>query len=119
MAEYRFTASQTIARPRSEVFDFFSRAENLERITPPTLGFQIITPTPITIAEGTLLDYRLSMRGILMKWRSRITVWEPPNKFADEQVTGPYKQWIHTHRFYEIDAGTTLTEDEVRYRLPL
>jgi ligand-binding SRPBCC domain-containing protein len=119
MAEYRFTACQTIARPRPEVFEFFSRAENLERITPPELGFHIITPTPITIGEGTLIDYRLSLRGFPVRWQSRITVWDPPYKFADEQVTGPYKQWIHTHRFTEVDAGTTEMEDEVLYRLPL
>jgi ligand-binding SRPBCC domain-containing protein len=119
MAEYRFTACQTIARPRPEVFEFFSRAEHLERITPPEVGFHIITPTPITIGEGTLIDYRLSLRGLPVRWQSRITVWDPPFKFADEQVRGPYKQWIHTHRFTEVDAGTTEMEDEVLYRLPL
>jgi ligand-binding SRPBCC domain-containing protein len=119
MAEYTYRASQTIALPRDEVFEFFSKAENLERITPPALGFQIVTPTPIKIEKGTLIDYRISMRGIPMKWRSEITVWDPPYEFADEQRAGPYKQWIHTHRFTELDDNTTLMEDEVRYRLPL
>ena len=119
MAQYIFTASQTIARPRDEVFDFFSRAENLERITPPELGFSIITPTPITIEKGTLLDYRISLYGVPLSWQSEITVWDPPNEFADEQRVGPYKQWIHRHTFTEIDAANTLMEDEVRYRLPL
>ncbi len=119
MAEYIFTASQSIDLPRDEVFEFFSNAENLERITPPELGFNIVTPTPIDIKQGTVIDYRLSMYGFPMKWRSEITVWDPPNEFADEQLIGPYKQWIHRHRFTEPEPGKTLMEDEVRYRLPL
>ena len=119
MAEYVYTSTLTVERPREQVFDFFSRAENLELITPPELGFHIVTPTPIKIEKGTLIDYRLSMHGLPMKWQSEITVWDPPNKFADEQRVGPYKQWIHTHRFTETGDGSTLIEDEVRYRLPL
>ena len=119
MAEYLYTSTLTVARPREQVFDFFSRAENLELITPPELNFHIVTPTPIKIEKGTLIDYRLSMHGLPMKWQSEITVWDPPNKFADEQRVGPYKQWIHTHRFTETGDGSTLIDDEVRYRLPL
>jgi ligand-binding SRPBCC domain-containing protein len=118
MSEFLFTASQTIGLPRAQVFDFFSKAENLERITPPELGFNIITPTPITIQQGTILDYRISLYGVPLSWQSEITVWDPPNEFADEQRAGPYKQWIHRHTFTEIDAANTLMEDEVRYRLP-
>jgi ligand-binding SRPBCC domain-containing protein len=119
MAEYVFRASQEIALPRDAVFDFFSRAENLGRITPPTLGFEMLTPTPVEMREGTWLDYRISLYGIPMSWRSEITVWDPPHEFADEQRVGPYKQWIHRHTFTEIDQQNTLMEDEVRYRLPL
>jgi ligand-binding SRPBCC domain-containing protein len=119
MAEYVFRASQEIALPRDAVFDFFSRAENLGRITPPTLGYEMLTPTPVEMREGTWLDYRISLYGIPMSWRSEITVWDPPHEFADEQRVGPYKQWIHRHTFTEIDQQNTLMEDEVRYRLPL
>ena len=119
MAEHVFTTQQLIARPRPEVFDFFSKAENLERITPPELSFHIVTPVAVKIEKGCLIDYRLSLHGIPMKWQSSITVWDPPNEFADEQTIGPYKQWVHRHSFTEIDAGTTLIDDEVRYRLPL
>lgn len=118
MAEHIFTASQEIALPGEEVFEFFSNAENLEKITPPSLGFKILTELPITIAQGTLIDYDLNLHGFPIKWRTEITRWDPPNEFVDTQLRGPYKQWIHTHRFTELDADRTLMDDEVRYRLP-
>lgn len=119
MAEYTFKSNLTIDMPRDEVFAFFSDAENLERITPSELGFNIVTPTPFEIHKGTLIDYKLTLHGFPMKWRTEITRWEPPYLFEDTQLSGPYKQWIHTHRFTEIEPGKTLMEDEVRYRLPL
>ena len=100
------------------MFDFFSRAENLERLTPSSLRFRILTPTPIEMREGALIDYQLRLNGIPLKWRSLISTWDPPNVFVDTQLKGPYKQWIHTHRFTALDAERTLIEDEVRYRLP-
>lgn len=119
MAEYTFSDSLTIDLPRDEVFEFFSNAENLERITPPELGFHIITELPIDIKQGTLIDYNLKLHGFPIKWRTEITEWDPPHMFVDTQLSGPYKQWIHTHRFTEPEPGRTLMEDEVRYRLPL
>lgn len=119
MAEYILERELVIELPRLEVFSFFADAANLERITPPELSFHIVTQQPIAIREGTLIDYKLRMRGIPMKWRTEISVWEPPYCFVDRQLSGPYRQWIHTHTFTEIDADTTLMNDEVRYRLPL
>lgn len=97
-----------------EVFEFFSNALNLEKITPSWLQFGVVTPTPIDIHKGTEIDYRLRIRGIPVRWQSRITAWDPPLRFIDEQVRGPYRVWIHEHRFSE-KAGGTLCEDSVRY----
>lgn len=104
--------------PAKEVFPFFADAENLESITPPELGFSILTPRPITLNADALIDYRLRLMGIPLLWRSRISLWDPPYRFVDEQLKGPYKEWVHTHRFEDREKGCIMT-DEVRYRLPL
>jgi ligand-binding SRPBCC domain-containing protein len=119
MAEYLLTSSLTIDLPRKQVFEFFSDASNLERITPPQLKFQIVTPQPLELKQGALIDYELKMRGIPVKWRTEISIWNPPHSFTDRQLSGPYKQWIHRHTFTELDENKTLIEDEVKYRLPL
>ena len=116
--EHVFRARQFVARPLEEVFEFFSKAENLETITPPNLRFEILTPTPIEMRAGALIDYRLRLGGLPFRWRTRIAAWEPGVRFVDEQLKGPYAQWIHEHRFAADGAGTRM-EDEVRYRLPL
>ncbi len=104
------------------LFAFFSDAHNLEALTPPWLRFEVLTPAPIPMRPGTLIDYRLRIRGVPIRWRSRITAWEPPFRFVDEQVRGPYRKWVHEHRFeQQTDAAgreIVIASDHVDYRAP-
>jgi ligand-binding SRPBCC domain-containing protein len=100
-----------------EVFAFFSDARNLERITPPWVRFEILTPGEIPMKKGALIDYKIRLYGVPIRWQSEITAWEPDRRFVDEQRRGPYRLWVHEHRFEEKDGGTLVT-DEVRYAVP-
>lgn len=115
---HRYFESTLLPLPVEQVFEFFSKAENLQAITPPELSFRIKTPLPIVMRQGTLIDYSLSLNGIPFGWRTRITHWEPPYVFADEQLKGPYAVWFHTHTFSD-EGGKTRMDDEVLYKLPL
>ena len=112
-----FKASQRLPLNPKEVFPFFAEAANLERLTPPELQFHIITSPSITMQVGTLIEYRLRLFGFPFKWLTRICRWNPPHEFVDEQLRGPYRLWVHTHRFWPEDDATRM-EDEIHYRLP-
>lgn len=116
-APYVLESEQWVPASLEEVFRFFSDAGNLELLTPQWLRFQILTPQPIPMFPGTLIDYRLHWHSIPMRWRTEITAWQPPHAFEDLQLKGPYKLWHHTHRFQAVDGGT-LIRDRVEYSLP-
>lgn len=114
MKIHTFHSELWVPHPREEVFDFFSRAENLEALTPPWLRFSILTPGPIAMRAGVRIRYRLRLHGVPLRWVSEITEWQPPYRFVDEQRTGPYRLWIHSHQFFEHNDGTMI-RDMVRY----
>lgn len=113
---FTLDAQQLLDTPRDTLFPFFAAAENLEQLTPPFLRFAIQTPPPIVMGEGTLIDYRITLRIFPMTWRTLISAWEPPVRFVDEQVRGPYSLWRHEHRF-EARGNQTLVIDHVDYRV--
>jgi ligand-binding SRPBCC domain-containing protein len=115
---YRLERQQLIAAPREQVFEFFSKAENLEKLTPPFLRFRILTSLPIEMKRDQSIEYRIGLGGVPMGWLTRISEWQPPQRFVDEQRRGPYRYWHHSHEFQEADAGTSM-RDVVEYELPL
>ena len=117
MKIYTLKRRQTFDRARREVFQFFEQPENLEKITPGSVGFNILTPRPINMKAGTVLDYTIKVLGLPVRWTTLISEYEPPARFADVAIRGPYSFWHHTHTFEEHD-GTTVMTDEVRYSLP-
>ena len=119
MSVHALERSQRLDVPPERAFAFFADARNLEAITPPWLRFRVVTADPITMAEGTLIDYRLRLHGLPLRWRTRIDAWEPPHRFVDTQLRGPYALWEHTHTFEPIGSDAVTICDRVRYALPL
>ena len=101
-----------------EVFPFFADALNLEAITPPWLGFRVVTPEPVEMRPGALIEYRLKLHGLPLSWLTRIDEWVPGERFVDLQLAGPYALWHHTHEFAPDGDGGTVMRDTVRYALP-
>ncbi|HEY2319454.1 MAG TPA: SRPBCC family protein [Solirubrobacteraceae bacterium] len=118
MRVHRLERLQRIDQPLPVVFDFFAQAQNLERITPPWLRFELLAPGPVEMAEGTLIDYRLRLHGVPVHWTSRIEEWTAGHSFVDRQLRGPYRLWQHRHTFL-ADAAGTIVGDEIDYALPL
>ena len=110
--------STWLARPIDEVFAFFADAGNLQRITPPELRFRIRTPLPVEMKTGALIEYRLALYGVPFGWCTEISTWDPPHRFVDRQLAGPYRRWVHTHEFSPERGGTRM-RDKVEYALPL
>ncbi len=117
-----FRCSIDLAAPLDDIFRFFADARNLQELTPPWLRFRVTNEGEIPMAIGTQIDYRLRVHGLPLRWRSEITAWDPPNRFVDEQLVGPYRTWIHEHRFEvqerEGEKPIVVATDEVRYQAP-
>jgi ligand-binding SRPBCC domain-containing protein len=109
---------QRVALPIDQASAFYGDAHNLERITPPLLRFEVITPRPIEMRVGTLIEYRLRLHRVPVRWQTRIEAWEPPHRFVDAQIKGPYSLWEHTHTFEPDGPEATIIEDRVRYAIP-
>lgn len=112
-------ARQLLPVARERLFPLFADAANLARITPPELGFDILTELPVDMRVGALIDYRIALWGIPLRWRTEISAWRPPIEFVDTQLVGPYAEWVHRHRFIAVGPDATIVEDHVRFRLPL
>lgn len=117
MKLYTLESNQFINKPIEEVFQFFSKPENLSVITPAKLGFKILSPNPVKMEVGRLIDYNIYLLGIPIHWRTLITDYEPPNMFVDQQIKGPYAMWHHTHTFHKVKGGVEI-KDRVVYSIP-
>ena len=118
MKIYELSVSHRVNAPIEKVFDFFSKPENLSKITPKKMGFNVLTPLPITMERGALIDYTIKVMGFPLRWRTLITSYDPPNKFVDEQLKGPYSFWHHTHTFEPVNDGVIIN-DVIKYSIPL
>ncbi len=114
---YRLERRQRVPRPIDEVFPFYADPRNLARLTPPWLEFRLVSAGELAIRPGLRIDYSIRALGVRRRWTSEITVWQPPVRFVDEQVRGPYRSWHHLHEFWQIRTGTEI-RDVVTYRLP-
>lgn len=114
---FLLTTEQWFPVPRADVFAFFADAANLQAITPPWLHFEVLTPCPISMQTGQLIDYKLRLHHIPVLWQTEISAWQPPFRFVDRQLRGPYQLWVHEHTFEE-QRGGTLVRDSVEYRVP-
>lgn len=114
---YRLERQQILPRPRGEVFAFFAEARNLEMLTPAFLNFRVLSPLPLELRSGTLIDYQIRLGRVPIRWRARIKTFESPVRFVDVQLSGPYRCWHHVHEFHDVPGGTLVT-DRVTYALP-
>ena len=116
---YQLTTQSVVNRAIEETFNFFASAENLNKITRPWLHFKIVSDTPIQMGIGTIIEYRLKLRGFPIKWVSEIPIWQPPFRFVDQQKSGPYRYWHHEHLLEKHDKNSTRVKDIVTYKVPL
>ena len=118
MRPYILQRTQHVSAPLDQVWAYFATPENLQKITPPWLNMEILTPSPVTMKDGAVFDYVVTMRGMPLRWTSIIAEYAPPNRFVDVQLRGPYAFWHHAHEFIEAESGITEIKDTVAYLLP-
>ena len=119
MAIHTIQTRQIIKSSLTEAWDFFSSPRNLARITPPELGFQILTELPAHMYSGMMIEYRVTpLLGIPMRWLTEITHVHEGKFFVDEQRVGPYAIWHHEHHFKDLGNGTVEMQDKVTYVPP-
>jgi len=116
VSEQLLEREQRVELPIEQTFELYGDASHLARLTPAFLNFRVVSPAPVVMGVGTLIEYRLRLHGVPIRWLTRIEQWEPPHGFVDRQVSGPYALWHHTHEF-EADGDATLIRDRVRYRI--
>jgi ligand-binding SRPBCC domain-containing protein len=116
MRTYTLEREQWVPAAPEDVFAFFSQARNLEKLTPKWLSFHMLTPDPV-MEVGAHIEYQIGWRFVRLRWLTEITEWQPPHRFVDVQLRGPYKLWHHTHDFIS-ERGCTTIRDSVRYALP-
>jgi ligand-binding SRPBCC domain-containing protein len=114
--EFRLSAEMVIPNTRDQLFPYFSTAHNLEEITPSFLKFKVLSSEDLAMEAGTVIDYSLRLHGVPLRWKSLISHWDPPYRFVDEQLRGPYRYWIHEHIFEE-QGSSVLVKDLVRYQV--
>lgn len=114
MPSYTFDAEMWVPVSVDVVFAFFADTVNLDRMTPPWVHFRTVTPQPIEMRAGLILEHQLRIRGMPIRWKSEISVWQPPTRFVDEQRSGPYKFWTHRHDFAAENGGTWI-RDHIDY----
>ena len=115
---YKLKTEFTVQRSIADTFALFCDATNLETLTPPELRFRICTPLPIEMRKGARIEYRIQLFGVPFSWLTEITRWEPGIRFVDEQISGPFRLWVHEHRFEPAEDSSTRVRDEVSYSLP-
>ena len=116
--QFTIERRQVVPMPLAETFAFYAEPRNLARITPRWLHFRMVCGESLTMRKGLRIHYRIRPFGIPQRWTSEITEFDPPHRFVDEQIEGPYRSWRHVHEFREVAGGTEIF-DRVAYELPL
>ena len=125
MADYVLERRFWLPRPQAEVFQFFAEPRNLALVQPPGAHLRWLSAPPAALAAGAVLDFRVRVLGWPMRWRVMVREFDPPYRFVDVQLWGPFARWEHRHRFVagardegEPGIAGTWVKDRLSYGLP-